>query len=242
MIQLKNMKVIQMLSYFIFFVFSSLGYCADLESNSQQMMESLFQNEKKLFPKDPTNEIEKAINLMYDADQKIRHKVIENEKLWKLVQKMDQFHLKQLKKILAKNGWLIISKYGKEIDQKTWLLVQHADSDPNFQASCAFLLEQLVPKGETDPKNFAYLYDRIAVKFPDLGIKQKYGTQARIEKNKIELYPYMGTARELNERRKMVGLDSIEQYLKTLEAFYKKHKKILINLSATKRLPFFPQQ
>ncbi|NDD59187.1 MAG: hypothetical protein EBZ47_08075 [Chlamydiae bacterium] len=77
---------------------------------------------------------------------------------------------------------IVISKFGSEYDKKAWLIIQHADDDPFFQAGVLFLLERLANKGETDPKNYAYLYDRVAAKFHQIGLLQKYGTQVDLKK------------------------------------------------------------
>jgi hypothetical protein len=124
-----------------------------------------------------------------------------------------------VKKIIEIHGWTVLSKFGKQTDQQMWLLVQHADHDPLFQAAIAFLLEQLVPLNETDNKNFAYLYDRVAVKFQRLGLKQRYGTQVD---SSLELFPFEGTEQELDQRRAQVDLEPISEYLKRLRFYYKK--------------------
>jgi hypothetical protein len=100
------------------------------------------------------------------------------------------------------------------------MLVQHADHDPHFQASIAFMLEQLVAIGETDQKNFAYLYDRVAVGLNHIGIKQKYGTQSMLDNNTIKLTPFVGTIQELDSRRQAIGLPPIQEYLAQLREFY----------------------
>jgi hypothetical protein len=54
-----------------------------------------------------------------------------------------------------------------------------------------------------------------------IGIKQKYGTQAIIENKTIKLAPFLGDIRELDERRKMMQLIPIKEYLNQLGKFYK---------------------
>ncbi|KAK0351541.1 hypothetical protein LTR94_024562, partial [Friedmanniomyces endolithicus] len=53
-----------------------------------------------------------------------------------------------------------------------WLMAQHADRDPQFQA----MMEPLVKSGEVSLANYAYLFDRIAV---GADRPQRYGTQGR---------------------------------------------------------------
>ena len=164
------------------------------------------------------------IHCCFKIDQYVRNNsklFWENQEFFDFVQKVDFNNTNILKSILKIHGWPTISKFGKRTDQEAWLLVQHADHDLEFQASIAFILEQLSMIGETDLKNFAYLYDRVANNFNMIGIKQKYGTQAIIENKTIKLAPFVGDIRELDERRKMMRLIPIKEYLNQLGKFYK---------------------
>lgn len=168
--------------------------------------------------------VKERINYCYKLDQHVRNKSIKmlnNIKFSQLIEKIDLFNTNEIKEILKLHGWTIISKFGAETDRQAWLLVQHADQDLFFQAGIAFLLEKLVSLGETDPKNFAYLYDRVTVNFQDLGLKQKYGTQADLKENTILIKPFEGTLEELNLRRKKIGLNSMDEYQKQLHEMYK---------------------
>jgi|GEM_PF-889868 phosphoglycolate phosphatase-like HAD superfamily hydrolase len=170
------------------------------------------------------NYVKNIIHQMYLLDQKIRTALINDFNSIEginLITFMDRFHTKQMKKILQAHGWIIISKFGKESDQQAWLLVQHADHDPFFQAGCAFILKYLVKLGETNKRNYAYLYDRAVLNFQNLGMKQKYGTQITIFSDQITLLPYEGSIKELNKRRKAIGLDPVEKYLDTLKNAYR---------------------
>lgn len=180
--------------------------------------------EQKNFPQGDYKDlhfVKKIINLMYLLDQKVRSALINDfTNNTKLVSSMDKFHTDKIKEILKEHGWINISKFGKEADQQAWTLVQHADHDPFFQAGCAFVLEKLVKSGETNQQNYAYLYDRAILQFQNLGLKQKYGTQAINNNGHITLLPYDGNINEVNKRRKSINLDSVDQYLKQLKNIY----------------------
>lgn len=169
--------------------------------------------------------IQEQIRCCAEIDQKIRHISINLDPDEKnaLLKQFDEINTKRLKLILKTHGWLTISKFGKETDNFAWLLVQHADHDPEFQASIAFILEHLLVLGETEPKNFAYLYDRVAINLNHIGLRQRYGTQMTIENNEVKLLPFEGDLKELNKRRQAMGLNSIEEYLKQLKGIYLKH-------------------
>lgn len=168
--------------------------------------------------------VKQQLVLMVDLDQEVRNlfmAAVTNPTIRKLLEDIDRFHTEHLKAILKQYGWITISKFGKEADHQAWLLVQHADRDPNFQKRCVSTLEKLWPLNETDRKNYAYLYDRIAVNH---GLKQRYGTQAKIENDQIELLPFEDSFDDLNERRREVKLGPIEEYLKILKRVYTRKK------------------
>ena len=105
--------------------------------------------------------IKTIIKYMYDFDQELRALFIKHQhdkQIGALLKKLDAFHTYHIKAILEIHGWIVISKFGIEYDQKAWLLVQHADHDPFFQAGVLFLLERLAHKGETDPKNYTPIF------------------------------------------------------------------------------------
>ena len=87
---------------------------------------------------------------------------------------VDEENTAWLKADLASNGWFLVSRDGPEADNAAWLMAQHADGDLPFQKRILALLEPLVARHETSPKNYAYLYDRVAV---NEGRPQRYGTQ-----------------------------------------------------------------
>ncbi|MDF2578405.1 MAG: hypothetical protein K0S74_1889, partial [Chlamydiales bacterium] len=164
--------------------------------------------------------VKAIIDVMYEVDQDLRKKLIhdiDNIKLRNLVKEIDCFHTNKMKEILTVHGWINISKFGKEYDQKAWLLVQHADHDPFFQAGSLFILSQLMLKNETDAKNYAYLYDRVVLKFQQLGMLQKFGTQVDVKKNgSISLLPYEGDLEDVEGRRKEIGLNSLTEYMESI--------------------------
>jgi len=160
---------------------------------------------------------------MGSVDQEVRKLFIDLDTPMtrKLLTEVDFLHTEHLKAILVIHGWITITKFGKEADRQAWLLVQHADHDPDFQKHCVLLLQQLYPSGETDKKNYAYLYDRVALKFQDFGLKQRYGTQAKIADDQIELCPFEGSPEDVNQRRREMDFEPIEEYMETLKTFYK---------------------
>ena len=210
--------------YIILILISTCAYAHNIEDKIKSFSEKI-SIEQEQFPNGDYKNItyvQDIIKKMYLLDQEVRTtfltKDLENPLVQNIMSSMDKFHTIKMKEILTQhNGWITISKFGEEADKQAWLLVQHADHDPFFQAGCAFILANLQEKGETSKQNYAYLYDRAAIGFE---MKQRYGTQFIIIDDKIELAPYEGSIAELNQRRKSMGLNTIEQHFEILKKIY----------------------
>jgi hypothetical protein len=211
----------------ILFVFV-LNIITDSRSATIDLLRAKIEHGQENFPIGDLNNLEyikNIINQMVLIDQEIRQYFIENtndQEAIKLMEKVDRFNATKMKEILSIHGWVSIPKFGAQADDQAWLLVQHADHDPFFQAGCLFILGTLIDKGETDKKHYAYLYDRVVLKFPNLGLKQKYGTQVKIENNKFELFPHEGSIETLNVERRKMGLNSVEEYMEVIKKLYDK--------------------
>ena len=129
---------------------------------------------------------------------------------------IDGHNLAELKPLLDKYGWFGIGKFGSNADRDAWLLVQHADQDIEFQKKVLAALEPLAKTGETNLKNYAYLFDRVAVNLrqPDKRGLQRYGTQGRcIGPGTWAPFP-VEDPESLDARRAEVGLMPEAEYQK----------------------------
>jgi hypothetical protein len=129
---------------------------------------------------------------------------------------IDGRNLAELKPLLAKYGWFRVSRFGSEPDHAAFLLIQHADQDIEFQKKMLAVLEPLARTGDTDPKNYAYLHDRVAVNLREPGKRglQRYGTQGQCTgPGTWEPYP-VEDPEKLDERRQSVGLMPEADYQK----------------------------
>jgi len=79
---------------------------------------------------------------------------------------------------LVEGDWPTLSVHGEEASMHAWLLVQHADTDPELQQAALARLEALLADGEVAPKRVAYLHDRVMVNTEQ---PQRYGTQGRCD-------------------------------------------------------------
>ena len=182
-------------------------------------------------PSDPSDKswVKKKLQHMFDVDQYMRnywstpfnHQYSETEK--KSFQKefesrassLDASNTDELKKVLKVYRWITISAFGKEADRQAWLLVQHADQDIAFQRQVLVILEELYPKGETNPSNYAYLFDRVASSPHDVSQRkpQRYGTQGECM-GPGQWGPFTSEdPGHLDERRKGVGLETESDYI-----------------------------
>ena len=174
--------------------------------------------------------IKKQLQFMVDKDQFMRsffslpHTSGYNEKETKLFNKaflnrfkeLDRENTQSLKKILEREKWIRISKFGKKADHNAWLIVQHADLDPEFQKEVLKTLDKMRKENETNSQNFAYLFDRVASlqgKSDKRGL-QRFGTQGRcVGPGLWKAFP-VESPQKLDQLRESLGLEPMTVYKK----------------------------
>lgn len=153
---------------------------------------------------------------MVKQDQTMRNRYTENPNEWD--DSIAYQNIAKLKVIIEKIGWPSISKVGHSGSYNAWLLVQHADHDPNFQKKCLELMKA-EPNGEVSKKDIAYLEDRIAV---GDGRNQIYGTQFHKNTNgKVKPFPIKDPD-NVNNFRKNIGLETLKENQKHIQERYDK--------------------
>jgi hypothetical protein len=138
-----------------------------------------------------------------------------NQRLAALATGMDTENTAELKRLMARWGWFSSARFGVQTEQSAWLIVQHADQDPQFQREVLGILEPLVQRGEVSGKTYAYLYDRVATSFkdPSRARPQRYGTQGHcVGTGAWEPFP-VEDPEHLDERRKSVALPPEAEYI-----------------------------
>ena len=161
--------------------------------------------------------ISQTILRLKEKDDKLRAKLIENKTLSngynREMKAIHNSNAKRLNRIIDVIGFPTSEKIGEEASNAAWLIIQHSIGQPDFIKKWAALMEIEVKNGQADKINFAYLTDRIAV-FE--GNPQRYGTQFDWDENgemspaKIDEYD------KVNERRKAIGLNSLEEQIKVM--------------------------
>lgn len=112
-----------------------------------------------------------------------------------------------LKQVVEQEGWPTIASFGANASQAAWLIVQHADHDPDFQERCLALMHNL-SEGEIDPENMAALEDKIRI---NKNVPQLYGTQFHGEGEHFAPYP-IEDQEHLDERRAALKLEPYATY------------------------------
>ncbi len=128
---------------------------------------------------------------------------------------MDSQNTNDVKKLLEIYSWFTVTSFGGEADRDAWLLVQHADHDPEFQKQVLTILDKLYITGETNPSNYAYLWDRVAASWSDTSQRkpQRYGTQGTCTgPGTWEPLPVEDPS-NLDTRRRSVGLGPEAEYI-----------------------------
>lgn len=117
-----------------------------------------------------------------------------------------------IKQALDEFDWIDSGRFGDRASQQAWLLVQHADTDVEFQARTLARMEPYLKNGGVSRSNYAYLWDRVA---KNQGREQRYGTQSGsgdCVNGRIELAP-IEDPENVDARRAEMGLGPVEDYI-----------------------------
>jgi hypothetical protein len=129
---------------------------------------------------------------------------------------IDASNCRRLKEIIDKRGWPSRTLVGAEGAHAAFLLAQHANRDLPFQERCLRLM-QMAQKGEVAGADLALITNRVAVAN---GRKQVYGTQVELRDGRWRVQGAVEDPNKLNDRRKEVGLASMEEYLRLVAMVY----------------------
>lgn len=147
------------------------------------------------------------IDSLYQADQSTAT-IKPGDSAAAAFQRVIRTNFPYVSRIFKQYGFPGYDLVGKETSSKYFLLVQHTDFDPNFQLKVLKSMKHEVDKLNASGQDFAYLTDRTEL---NSGRPQIYGTQVIMSGNTI-IKPCIDTI-NLNQRRKSVGLSTIEEYL-----------------------------
>lgn len=131
---------------------------------------------------------------------------------------VDRNNMAVLEEILDTWGWPGIAVFGKDTDRDAWLLLQHARYP--LQKRGLVLLKEALGRGDTNPKNYAFLKDRLLVKECRC---QEYGTQGSLDEKTgcPTLYPIKDLA-GVEQRRRRAGMTSLREHMQKGYRLYAK--------------------
>jgi len=177
---------------------------------------------KNIFLRGIKQEVADRIKKLGSSDQAIRSKLdslrkadglnSKSEKdLIAVMRKHDSINFAAFEEIIKQHGWLGPKEVGYKNNQYLFLILQHADLP--FQKSYLPLFKKSCETGKVLPKDLALLEDRINMREGKL---QQYGSQTLIDKTskKYILYP-INDIDQIDQRRAMVGLESLKSYMKS---------------------------
>jgi len=110
-----------------------------------------------------------------------------------------------LRDLLETWDWIDRHRFGHSVSSHAWILAQHADDHPDFQREVLKRMEPYLEDGGVRPRDYAYLWDRVAVNTGEL---QRYGTQPMDSCNEdgtLDLKP-MEEPGAVDARRATMGL------------------------------------
>jgi hypothetical protein len=166
--------------------------------------------------------LQKELEQIYDDEQKVREDLDSIEEKYqntnnsykvdsvrKLMRKNDTQNQQKVVKIIDKYGWLGSEDVGQKANEALFLVIQHADL--TMQKKYFPMMKDAIKMKKVKPYDLALLEDRILIRE---GKKQIYGSQfMKTEQGTGFLLPVIDPD-NLDKRRKSVGLEPIEQYLK----------------------------
>lgn len=119
-----------------------------------------------------------------------------------------------MKELVGRQDWIDIDRFGARTSKQAWVLVQHADRDPEFQAEVLARMEPYLESGGVSGSDYAHLWDRVAVNTDRL---QRYGTQPTWEckDGRLELQP-LEDPETVDERRRAMGMGTVEDGLRAM--------------------------
>lgn len=172
--------------------------------------------------------VKKKLEFMYQQDQYTRKFIADGYRSdfndderrifsEKMLSRMDQIlkkNLSDLKNLLNKYVWINISAFNARADNQAWLIVASATFDKTYQKKILPILKLYVDKKDTSGRNYAYLYDQIAVSD---GKKQSFGTQGQCEGPGIWRPAPIDDEAHVNDRRLNLGMEPLEDFVKRFE-------------------------
>lgn len=154
----------------------------------------------------------RGVDVMRQKESGIDLAVLNNRIAYEICE-IDRGNTAAFKQLLSTYGWPTISEYGEDADRAGWLLVQHADHALGFQRTTLETLEPLAKSGDTNPRNFAMLWDRVAM---NADRPQRYASQGRCSKDGVWEPLPTENPDKIDARRAEMGMSTLSKNVERL--------------------------
>lgn len=173
---------------------------------------------------DMKEELKCRLLTMVEEENHLKTELARDGSLYKgypqVIRKLHFNQANELEKIVENYGWPEISLVGKEGADAAWLILQHSISKPDFMKRCFSIFESAVQNNEASIKHLACLTDGIRYFSRE---PQVYGNYFDWNENgKFEPWG-IEDPENVNERRRQVGLNTLEERIKEMEVDVKKY-------------------
>lgn len=130
---------------------------------------------------------------------------------------IDKINTDALKIILKGMSWRDLAQGDESrLATRAFHIVQHSN-DLNFQLDTLAQIKPLAEEGLMEGQSYALLYDRTALKKE--GGQQLYGSQTKCINSQYDVHN-VEDSENVNDRRKSMGLEPLDVYLKGLREHY----------------------
>jgi hypothetical protein len=177
-------------------------------------------NEKVEFNQELANELEKMAEIDQIAAYIPQGKYKElSESEWNFFKdSVFTTNQKRVGEIFAEHGFVGFDLAGESGSRNFWMIVQHSDHNPKFQKEVLTEMKKEVDKQNAISTNYGLLVDRVNL---NTGQSQIYGTQVTYNMNNGQAYPKkLEDSINVNQRRKSIGLEPIEEYLNGMSVMH----------------------
>jgi len=180
---------------------------------------------------DSTN-LKALIDSLYQVDQQCQTDAVEayqrsgsidSFKVYEIIEHQTfARHIPILKEIITKYGYPTFEKVGKETSSYFFTLIQHSDTDIEFQSKMLALVKKQVTNKQVKGSDYAMLYDRVQI---NNGKEQLYGTQVDYDGAGNVFPKRLKDKENVNKRRSEFGLTTLEEYLQIMTELHKKQNQ-----------------
>jgi hypothetical protein len=200
--------------FFTLTLIQLFSYC-QTKSNSfnlplKQKLDSVFINDQKY-------RLLINLNNSLNSRKSIKQRTLEIEYINEQIKEQDLINLNIVTSIVDKYGWIGSNFIGENANSTLFLVIQHSNQET--QEKYLPIIRDAVKNHKAKACDLALLEDRVAI---GQGKKQIYGSQLTMNVKKgINVLSPIEDELNVNKRRKAVGLESIEEYVKCFGITYK---------------------